>query len=254
MQTFQTSILLNELRVQEGGGMKLTYRAWRCPCCNSTRRRTLTGLDSIQPYCMTCGRDLVAAHVPSTPRVCRHRRATRQIAAVNERLGRLPRTRSQLALRPPAEVRAAWREVRLAGTRPSLARRGRRFIEALLAYSRDDLDEERAARRYRRTYTVKDGRVTVHRQAGGLTDIPKIVVEKRPGIWGEYRRHLLRGVYEINLNPEHATLDDMRETLVHEVLHLLDAEAHVSAGDHGRLWQQRLDRMLRLFPPTSLRR
>lgn len=57
----------------------MTYRAWRCPCCNWTWRRTLTGLDSIR--CMVCGRDAVAARVPSSQRDCRHRRAKRQMQA-----------------------------------------------------------------------------------------------------------------------------------------------------------------------------
>ncbi len=190
------------------------------------------------------------------PRECRHRRAAARVQAFNERKDALPRTASGRAVRPSAAVRAAWREVRLARTRPAVGRRGATFLALLLAETRDNFGPEGPygpVARWTTTMRLDRGGAVVHRQASGWTTVPAVAIEsarEMGATLGDFRRSLRQGTYGVRLR-DGRSLDETRETLVHEVLHVLDSDAHIE-GYHGRLWQKRLARMLRLFPPTQL--
>jgi hypothetical protein len=190
---------------------------------------------------------------------CNCREADARAAAVTrvkDRLWTTPRTASQRSLSLTPTLRAAWTAVRRAKTRPALLRRGQRFIEALLAHTRDlDMSAEGGWQ----TYVDSSGRVG--RMKAPVSFVPELRFEALSACHGIYRRALGRGVHEIILDPQRPEpgvppLDSLRETLVHEVLHLLDAEAMIGGGSHDRhedrpYWERRLARMLALFPPSA---
>jgi hypothetical protein len=235
-------------------------RWWRCPCCGGGQHRYLSRPDDA-PVCRLCQADMIRGH-GAEPRVrrCVHlREADAQTAAVirvKARLWTTPRTASQRALALTPEVRAAWTAVRRAKTRPALQRRGQRFIEVLLATTRDlDMSADGGWQ----THIDSSGRVG--RMRAVCDSMPALRFEALAASHGIYRRALFRGVHEIVLDPQRPEpgrplLDSLRDTLVHEVLHLLDAEAMVGGDSHDRYedrpyWDRRLARMLAMFPPSA---
>lgn len=216
------------------------YRSWACPCCRREWTRRLG--DTFAPECGPCGQTMIAARTPRTARVCKHRREAAAKRARAERVGSKPRTMTGLALRPPREVRRLWLEVRRARTRPAVQRRAQRFLEALLAYSRD---ANEATGRWR---VIRDqaGRV-VGRAQGGGGPIPTIVMRHMSGgTLGLYRSGFRSG-WSITIDPEQP-LDEVRATIVHEVLHALDHDARLTDAGHDRLWRLRLAALAAMFP------
>lgn len=229
----------------------MKYRCWYCPCCHLEWVRHKSDINGPLYGCRTCHIQMRAGRTPKMHRNCVHRRTTAKWEAWHERYASRPRTRSGLILSPPTTVRAAWREVRRAKRRDSLLRRAQVFLDALLTYSRDDGPQPDGSHRYRTIWKLRNGQLHKSLSSGGSVGKPTLRYQKMAGLWGEYRRSLMRTQYEIALNPE-AELDHLRGTLVHEVLHALDDEAHNDAGNsHDRLWRARLAEMYRLFPPTA---
>lgn len=226
------------------------YRSWACPCCGRewTRRR---GED--HPFwpasCSTCERKLVAARASKDRHRCVHDRDAARVRVAAERMEGRPRTRGGRVLSPPASVRETWREVRRAKTKPAVARRGAKFIRELLAYSRDE-------RSRLRIHSIdRHGRATSKPvYGGGMISLPSVKLDPSMGghVWGEFRRAILQGRYDIRLNPIAPSCDHLRATLIHEVQHLLDDDLRISDGGHGRLWEARLAKLKAMFPPREL--
>jgi len=155
-------------------------------------------------------------------------------------------------LSPSPEVRRLWSEVRRAKTRPAIIRRSQRFLDALLEQTRDGVGPD-GQTRWTKKMRIRDGRVEVRRHSGGRTGVPEIrddSAKMGESLLGQYRSSLLEGSYEVRLNSRVLSPTELRATVVHEILHVLDAEASVDHDFHGRLWKRRLGRMFDLFPPT----
>lgn len=228
-------------------------RSWACNCCGRTWARRRSERDA--PFeCMRCKRRLVAAHTPRERRVCVHDRAVQRFTQWQEKYASVPRTRSGHVFRVTPAMRAAWREVRRAKTKPSIVRRAQTFVDAVLAASRDDVDRSKGVRwRYERR--LVKGKLEVHKSSGGFTGTPRVVLSKLMTYeYGVFRSgfgtHGFR--YEIAISADVPDRDHMRETIVHELLHVLDHDAHIDDG-HGSRWAKRLARMQTLFKSSELR-
>lgn len=228
------------------------YRSWACPCCGREWNRRK---DEKRPYwsshCSVCPRKLVKARIGRLRKECTHERAAARVAQATQRMEARPRTRTGRVLSPPGSVKALWREVRRAKTRPAVARRGAKFVAALLAYSRAEPPTNRLV--YRLDSRGKVATKPIN--GGGMVSPPGVTLDDKMAswLWGEYRRAILRGKYEIALNPAAPSCDHLRATLIHEVQHLLDDDLRLKDQSHGAHWNARLAALAKMFPPEALR-
>lgn len=220
-------------------------RVWYCPCCKWSYRRLK--IDRFPPICNPCDERGRAGFGYKQPHNCRHHRARAVIRAWEVRVGSKVRTQAQRVYRPSAKVRRLWRAIRSAKTRPAIERRAQGWLDAMLAETRDgDYD---AGRMTKHPYIDRrTGRIAWMRHVGGPTGTPKVErVDLGGGLMGDFRRSWVHNRYGIRL-AHRLKPDELRETLVHEALHVLDSEADLTDKGHGSLWRKRLAHMESLFP------
>lgn len=167
-----------------------------------------------------------------------------------DRYATRPRSQMLRVLRPSPRTRAAWMSVRRAKRLDSFQRRGQEFLYAL----RVDLDDVPRGESGPRRLIRRKGRVSV---ANGLwrTGAPTLHLVDRFHLLGRYRRSLTEG-HTITIathtfrNRQHVriSLDEMRETFIHEVQHWLDSTNEIDDEHHGRRWHKRLAELGRIFP------
>jgi hypothetical protein len=230
-------------------GTNYYIRTWACPCCGRTWTRRKS---ERHPYwsssCSVCPRKLLKARTWKTRKNCVHERDAAKVAKAVTRMEGRPRTRGGRVLNPPTTVKRLWREVRRARTRPAVARRGAKFLAALLAYSRAEAPSDL------RIYELRGGRATSKPViGGGITSPPRVRLDDKMSarLWGEYRRALLQGRYEIALNPDAPSCDHLRATLIHEIQHVLDDDLRMKRY-HDVMWEKRLAALAKMFPPEAL--
>lgn len=224
--------------------MTRTYRVWFCPCCHLYMRRKRG--EDWGWYCVTCSLESVSGFGHKTYNNCRHRRLKARVNRFNERMESRVRTQRQRAYRPSAAVKAAWREVRRARTRPAIARRGEKWVALMLAETTDATEKDHWTRRI----SPRTGQVHKHRT--NWTVPVTVTIDPLDSLtMGTYRAGILHGNPRIRLRAGMTTFET-RDTLVHEALHLLDHRASLEDHGHDRRWRARLAQMLKWFPPDEL--
>jgi hypothetical protein len=227
-------------------------RYWACPCCERRWRRTLTGLNSHPVRCRTCGEDCYRSTTYQHSVDCKHVRVATKVLDYHERLGSHPRRQSGARLAPTREVFHLWADCRKASTRPALERRATKWLQELQAMAND----ARIGSTLDAAGITKTREGHVYKRGGQMTypTIKLRFVLTLPGAHGIWKKHLLNGVYDIEIADGFAPdgkrrgLNELRDTIVHEALHMLDDMSGQADAGHDRLWDKRLARMKELFP------
>jgi hypothetical protein len=205
--------------------------------------------DTYSPMCMTCSEEFVQGFGYKVPRRCQHVRNRNAIRKFEQRIGARVRTQSQRVFRPSSATKALWREIRAAKTRPAIERRAQAWLDSLLSDTRDGDFE--AGRHTKRVYVGHEGKVVVSSHVSTYHSTP--TVERVPltgGLLGDFRRSFIHNRYGVRL-ASHLAPEELRRTLVHEALHVVDSEADVDDHNHGMLWRKRLAEMERHFSPLA---
>lgn len=240
--------------------MARKVRTWRCPCCKVSWSR-YKGDDRPPFKCHVCHVRLVAGRVYTAQKRCKHVRANNEVTTFNQKMRSKPRTSAQRVLNPSKEVRAAWSAVRKAKTKPAIMRRAEIFLGLLL--------EETTRRPSDDMWTTRKklseaGSVTIVRH-WATWGAPKLIArdDMPKNLYGQFSRgfagasaknEIIINVKHVYPDPTMLPRENLRSTIVHEILHVLDANADIETAGHDRYWDMRMKRMYELFPPTDFGR
>jgi predicted SprT family Zn-dependent metalloprotease len=140
-------------------------------------------------------------------------------------------------LRLSSEARLAWRRVANVKQRPAFLRRAQEFINLIKR------DSYAAPAEFMCKTIGSDGTIT--RTRGGIVSTPEVILTNDlPGKYGEYTA---------GWNTKHSIaildrdINEMKQTLRHEVLHYIDNMSHTPNDHHGCYWQMRLDRLSKVL-------
>lgn len=238
--------------------MTRKLRLWVCPCCKCAWSRTKS-----ENYllCGRCNKECRAARTwPKRPARCKCQRLRDQMTDFKDRYWLTPRLAGMMKLRPTRELSKLWRSVRMAKTKQSVVRRAQKFVDALAAHSRQS-NYAPGSRQVITHWTMSpkltdDGRFEIRKHAGGWCGAPKVILKQLFAAHGTFARSLVHGEYAIYLDPRNTAknhgavpLDNLRGTLIHEVLHLVDSLCDVDCEGHNHRWAARLSVMEKMFTP-----
>lgn len=224
--------------------VKRKLRLWVCPCCRRAYNRTMKESYMECSYCKGVSCRKARTYPSSRKTLCKHERAKKQKSRFKETYyTKVRKSNGRVFYRDP-DARKAWDEVRKAKQRPTLARRAEKWFQEIYRISQEGVEDSMP-----KEVTV-DGEVVESRHYYHLP--PELLFVDRPyihrSVLGEYRRKYGRRKITVALRQD---LDYVRETIIHEVLHMLDSMANIDDERHGKYWKMRLDKFRKMFPITG---
>jgi hypothetical protein len=217
-------------------------RLWVCKKCGRYWHRKRK--DKV-PRIYCCGESVSAGRIYPKRRTSKYERTKEKIRKFKDEYEVKPRTNLGTVLRVSKETKKALRECLKMKTKPAFIRKADLFVKSIA----NDIhlyntSKDKGGLWVKRINCNGD----ISKYKGGMTGMPIVRLSENDmySTRGLYTTNFMKGEHSIVINCKEP-LTEMPNTLVHEVLHFIDANCGMDCDGHGYYWKTRLERFKKML-------